>query len=169
MPQPKTPNIEKYTFWTDGSCLSNPGIGGWAFAVLTPEGKHLAVKGAFETTTNNRMELLAIVKALQFLSCGQTIKHPIENIHAIIYSDSKYCVDGFNSFRPRWKKNNWNGINKKPVKNKDLWLLLDEEAAKPNKFELRWVKGHNDNEGNLTVDFLARKAAVDLKLRLRHN
>jgi ribonuclease HI len=131
--------------YTDGACSGNPGPGGWG--VLLRHGdieKELC--GGEEQTTNNRMELMAVIKALMALkkSCVVTI-----------HTDSKYVHDGISVWLAKWKKNNWRTSNKKPVKNQDLWEELDHLEQ---KFEVhwKWVKGHNNHPENDRADGLAR-------------
>ena len=140
------------TVYTDGSCLGNPGIGGWAF-VLKSESKNLSHYGYEKETTNNRMELTAAIKALEFLSKDS---EPIT-----IITDSNYLKNGINNWITNWKKNNWKTANKKPVKNKDLWLILDDQTSLKNII-WDWVKGHSTDKYNNEADELARKAAENL-------
>ena len=140
------------TVYTDGSCLGNPGIGGWAF-VLKSESKHLSHYGYEKETTNNRMELTAAIKALEFLSKDS---EPIT-----IITDSNYLKNGINNWITNWKKNNWKTANKKSVKNKDLWLILDDQTSLKNII-WDWVKGHSTDKYNNEADELARKAAENL-------
>jgi|TARA_B100000787_G_scaffold165210_1_gene148826 ribonuclease HI len=138
--------------YTDGSCLGNPGTGGWAYT-LKLKGKNLAKYGYEKETTNNRMELIAAIKALEFL------KEDKEQI--TIITDSNYLKDGISKWIVNWKKNNWQTANKKPVKNQDLWAILDELTIS-KKVNWSWVKGHSTNESNNKVDELARTAAENL-------
>ncbi|MDR0741656.1 MAG: ribonuclease HI [Rickettsiales bacterium] len=138
--------------WTDGSCLGNPGPGGWAF--VATDGKNIAQRsGAEANTTNNRMELMAVIRAL-----NAARNHAELEIH----TDSQYVKNGMEAWMKNWKKNNWRTADKKPVKNQDLWKELDEVAANV-KIHWRWVKGHAGNEMNERVDELARKSAEDAK------
>ena len=138
--------------WTDGSCLGNPGPGGWAF--VATDGKNTAERsGGEENTTNNRMELMAVLRALTAAK-----KHAEVEIH----TDSQYVKNGMESWIKNWKRNNWRTANKKPVKNQDLWQALDEVASNV-KIHWFWVKGHAGNELNERVDELARTAAESLK------
>jgi ribonuclease HI len=138
--------------WTDGSCLGNPGPGGWAF--VATDGKNTAERSGGEAdTTNNRMELTAVIRALKAAS-----KHAEVEIH----TDSQYVKNGMQVWIKNWKKNGWKTADKKVVKNQDLWMLLDEITI---DFRLRgniswhWVRGHNGDEMNERVDELARNAA----------
>ena len=138
--------------WTDGSCLGNPGPGGWAF--VATDGKNVAERaGGEKNTTNNRMELMAVIRAL-------TAAHRHTSVE--IHTDSQYVKNGMQTWMENWKKNNWRTADKKPVKNQDLWQQLDELA---NKVEIHWVwvKGHAGNEYNERCDELARGYAETLK------
>ena len=138
--------------WTDGSCLGNPGPGGWAF--IATDGINSAQRfGAEKETTNNRMELMAVLCALRAAS-----KHKEIEIH----TDSQYVKNGMQTWLKNWKKNNWRTADKKPVKNQDLWQALDA-AAENVKIHWVWVRGHNGNEMNERCDELARAAAENIK------
>ena len=134
--------------YTDGSCLENPGKGGWA-AIIIIDGKKTAIKGYKENTTNNQMELLAPIMALKKITQGSKVK---------IFTDSKYVKSGITEWIFNWKKNGWKTVDKKDVKNKDLWIELDG-LSKSFKIEWIWVKAHSTNELNNEVDFLARSSA----------
>ena len=137
--------------YTDGSCLGNPGNGGWAFIVVGE--KNISFRTGFEkNTTNNRMELLAAIKALEYLE-------QFENI--TINTDSNYVKQGITKWIFNWKKNNWKTSSKQAVKNRELWERLDELNQKKN-INWSWVKAHNIDEFNNQVDVLARKAADTL-------
>ena len=130
--------------WTDGACSGNPGPGGWG--VLIKDGDNETEKhGGEPATTNNRMELTAVIRALQAL------KRPCR---ARIHTDSQYVQLGISRWIHSWKKNGWKTADKKPVKNADLWRELDELAQKHN-VEWVWVKGHAGDEGNERADALA--------------
>ena len=138
--------------WTDGSCLGNPGPGGWAF--VATDGNNIAERsGSEKDTTNNRMELTAVLRAILAAS-----KHKEIEIH----TDSQYVKNGMESWLKNWKRNNWRTADKKPVKNQDLWEQLDA-AAQNVKIHWVWVRGHNGEEMNERVDTLARTAAESLK------
>ena len=147
--------IDYIEIYTDGACSGNPGPGGWGvFLKLNEETFILSGYGG-EMTTNNRMELMAVIEGLKSL---REIKSKIK-----IYSDSRYVIDGFKrSFK--WKENNWITSSKSPVKNQDLWLKL-HEVTSDLTLEWNWVKGHSDILGNIFADKLARDAIVsdDLK------
>ena len=137
--------------YTDGSCLGNPGNGGWAFLIVGE--KNICYRTGFElNTTNNQMELVAVIKALEFLKEFRDIS---------IYTDSNYVKQGITTWIINWKKNNWKTSIKQPVKNKELWERLDELNLSKN-INWSWVKAHNIDEFNNQVDTLARKAAETL-------
>ncbi len=134
----------KLKVYTDGACSGNPGKGGWAAVIL--DGKNqTSISGSENKTTNNRMELLAPIMALK------KIKNKSE---IIIYTDSRYVKDGITEWIKKWKLNNWKSSNKKPVKNKDLWVKLDNSCKKHN-VSWKWVKAHAENKYNNLVDELA--------------
>jgi len=134
--------------YTDGSCLGNPGKGGWA-AVIIKNNQEEIIFGSEKNSTNNRMELTAAINALLKTKKSKKIK---------IYTDSKYLKDGIEKWINNWKNNNWKNANKKDVKNKDLWTKLDSLINK-KQISWEWVKAHSINEYNNKVDILARKAA----------
>ena len=133
--------------YTDGACKGNPGEGGWG-AVIENKKSVNKLYGYEKNTTNNRMEIVAAIKALKTFS---------EKSDIIIYTDSKYLMNGINDWINNWKKNNWKTSNKKDVKNVDLWKIIDELNLKHN-IELNWVKGHSGNPGNEMADDLANLA-----------
>ena len=134
--------------YTDGSCLGNPGAGGWAFLIL--KGNQLISKsGSAKNSTNNRMELTAAINALEYLKDEKILK---------INTDSSYLKNGINLWIYNWKKNNWLNSKKENVKNKELWIEL-ELLTKNKDIYWNWVKAHNDNKFNNMVDSLAREAA----------
>jgi ribonuclease HI len=133
--------------FTDGACSGNPGPGGWG-AILR-SGKHeKEISGGEAATTNNRMELMAVIRALQSLTKPSAVT---------LHTDSRYVMDGATQWMKRWKANGWKTSDKKPVKNNDLWLVLDEATA-PHQMTWRWVKGHSDHVENNRADELARAA-----------
>ena len=134
--------------YTDGSCIGNPGKGGWA-AIILIDGKKTEIKGNKEDTTNNQMELLAPIKALKEIPKGSKVQ---------IFTDSKYVKSGITEWIHNWKKNGWKTANKKDVSNKELWTELD---LLNNEFEINWnwVKAHSTDKLNNEVDLLARNAA----------
>ena len=136
------------TIYTDGSCLNNPGNGGWA-AIININNKIKKISGSVKDTTNNKMELMAPIKALQEIK----EKQPIE-----IYTDSKYVRLGITDWVHKWIKNNWQTSKKEPVKNKELWIQL-YELTKSYEIKWIWVKAHAGNIFNEEVDLLAKQAA----------
>ena len=134
--------------YTDGSCIGNPGKGGWA-AIIIINDKKTQMTGSQKNTTNNQMELLAPIKALNKIPIGSKIQ---------IFTDSKYVKSGITEWIHNWKKNGWKTANKQSVKNKELWTELD---LLTKKFEIKWswVKGHSTDKLNNEVDLLAREAA----------
>jgi ribonuclease HI len=138
--------------YTDGACRGNPGPGGWA-AVLTAGEREKEISGAQYQTTNNRMELQAVISALQAL------KRPAE---VRLYTDSQYVRRGVLEWLEQWKARGWKTADKKPVKNQDLWEVLDGEVSK-HRIEWHWVPGHSGVPGNERCDALAN-AAIDALL-----
>ena len=134
--------------YTDGSCLENPGKGGWA-AIIIVDGKKTEIKGSKENTTNNQMELLAPINALKNIPKGSKVQ---------IFTDSKYVKSGITEWIHNWKRNGWKTADKKDVKNKDLWTELDELSS-AFKIQWNWVKAHSTDELNNKVDLLARSSA----------
>ena len=134
--------------YTDGSCLENPGNGGWA-AIIIDDGKKTQIKGSKKNTTNNQMELLAPIEALKKIPKGSEVQ---------IFTDSKYVKSGITEWIHNWKKNGWKTANKQKVKNKDLWVELDLLS---NDFDIKWnwVKAHSNDMLNNEVDLIAREAA----------
>ena len=134
--------------YTDGSCLNNPGTGGWA-AIILNDGEKTELKGSKKDTTNNQMELLAPIEALKKIPKGSKVQ---------IFTDSKYVKSGITEWIHNWKKNGWKTTNKKEVSNKELWTELDQLNS---EFEIswNWVKAHSTDKLNTEVDLLARDAA----------
>lgn len=137
------------SIWTDGSCIGNPGPGGWAAIVRTPAGEQ-ELSGSDPATTNNRMELTAAIKALEALP----VEEPCE---VNLYSDSEYLVKGMTEWRLGWKRRGWRTADKKPVKNVSLWKRLDE-LAQQRPVKWHWVRGHDGHSENERADTLAREA-----------
>lgn len=133
--------------YTDGACSGNPGIGGWGAVILIPNNEAIQLNGGSNNTTNNRMELVAVIESLKYFK---------ENKKILIFTDSKYVMNGIEIWIKNWKNNGWKTANKKPVKNKDLWESLDKEIEK-HSIEWQWVKGHAGNKNNERADFLARQ------------
>ena len=136
------------TIYTDGSCLTNPGSGGWA-AIINENNKKKIISGNEKNTTNNRMELLAPINALKRIKSGTKIK---------IYTDSQYVKNGITEWINTWLSNNWKTSKKEDVKNKDLWIEL-YNLTKSFNIEWIWVKAHDGNPLNDEVDLLAKRAA----------
>ena len=140
--------MQRVEIYTDGACSGNPGAGGWG-ALLRWRDVEKELSGGEKETTNNRMEMTAVIEALQAL------KRPC---NITIYTDSKYVMNGITEWLPNWKKNNWRTSNKKAaVKNVDLWQKIDELIA-VHEIRWVWVKGHDGNKDNERVDELARNA-----------
>lgn len=133
--------------WTDGACSGNPGPGGWG-AVLRYGETEKEISGGETATTNNRMELMAAISALEALKKRSTVR---------LHTDSKYVMDGLTKWIHGWKRNGWKTADKKPVKNEDLWKRLDEANAR-HDVTWKWVKGHADDVMNNRADELARSA-----------
>lgn len=134
---------------TDGSCLGNPGPGGWA-AVLRYQGRERELCGGEALTTNNRMELMGAIMALEALS---------EPCRIVLHTDSQYVRQGITEWMANWVRRNWKTAGGDPVKNRDLWERL-HAANQRHKVEWRWVKGHSGDPDNERVDVLARDAAT---------
>ena len=151
MPPTELPTV---TVYTDGSALGNPGPGGWG-AILEHPKKDKELSGGFARTTNNRMELLAAIKALEALTTKASVD---------LYTDSKYLCDAVNKNWIRgWVKNGWKTSAKKPVKNQDLWTRLIPLLAR-HEVRFHWVKGHNGHPENERCDVLAKEAASGMDL-----
>lgn len=136
--------------FTDGACSGNPGPGGWG-AILRWKGHEKELFGGETPTTNNRMELMAAIRALE------SLKRPS---HVLLYTDSTYVRDGITSWIHGWKRNGWKTAAKKPVKNEDLWRRLDD-AISAHDIEWHWVKGHAGHPENERADELARQGAAE--------
>lgn len=130
--------------YTDGACRGNPGPGGWG-AVLSYKDNTKELYGGERETTNNRMELLAVINALEALNKPSSVQ---------VNSDSKYVLQGITEWMDNWKKRGWKTASKSPVKNEDLWRRLDA-AKSPHRIEWKWVKGHSGDHGNDRADKLA--------------
>ncbi len=135
------------TIYTDGACSGNPGIGGWGAVILEINKDEIFLNGGNDNTTNNRMELTAAIEALKKIQNKKNIK---------LITDSKYVKDGIQSWIINWKKNGWKTAAKKPVKNKELWIELDNLISK-HSITWEWVKGHAGNTYNEKADYLARQ------------
>jgi len=146
-------NIKKINIYSDGACLSNPGPGGWC-AILTYNNKEKVLSGGEAHTTNNKMELLAVISGLE------AIKEPCE---VEVCTDSKYVVDGISKgWAVSWRKNNWIKSDKKPALNADLWERLLNIIEK-HSVKFTWVKGHSGHEYNERCDEIASKTAQEFK------
>ncbi|MGH6827428.1 MAG: ribonuclease HI [Rhizomicrobium sp.] len=137
----------KIDVFTDGACSGNPGPGGWA-AILRNKDHERELSGGEAATTNNRMELKAVIEGLK------TIKRAS---HVVVHSDSRYVLDGASRWMPRWKSKGWKTADNKPVKNEDLWRALDGEIAR-HHLQWCWVAGHSGHPENERADELARAA-----------
>lgn len=138
--------------FTDGACLGNPGPGGWA-ALLRAKGTERLLSGGEAQTTNNRMELLAAIQALEAL------KRPCQ---VVLTTDSRYVMQGIEEWVPRWISNGWRTADKKPVKNVDLWQRL-EAALKPHQVQWHWLRGHAGHAINERADLLARQGIAAVR------
>lgn len=136
----------KIEIWTDGACSGNPGPGGWG-ALIREDGRTRELKGGEPATTNNRMELLAAISALESLPPGAV---------ADLYTDSQYLRDGITKWMHGWKRNGWRTSDKKPVKNQELWQRL-EQTASTHKVNWHWLRGHVGHPENERADELARE------------
>jgi len=143
--------MKKIDIYTDGACRGNPGPGGWG-ALLIYKDADKAIYGGEIDTTNNRMEMTAIIEALKIVKMDCNIT---------LYTDSKYVMDGITKWLSNWKKKGWITSKKKPVKNKDLWQILEESISKHN-IEWQWVKGHAGIPGNEKADELANQGIDEL-------
>jgi ribonuclease HI len=143
-----TTTIEIYT---DGACRGNPGPGGWG-VVLQSGSRRKTLHGGEKSTTNNRMELTAAIEALKALNGSREV---------VIYTDSKYVMDGIERWLPAWKQRGWKTAAKKPVKNQDLWEELDR-LRNGHTIRWKWVRGHTGNPGNEAADALANQGIDEL-------
>ncbi len=139
----------KIEIYTDGACSGNPGPGGWGAVLLYREHKK-EIFGGEASTTNNRMEMKAVIEALKAVK---------KSAQVVLYIDSQYVKDGMTKWIFSWKKNGWRNANRKTIKNMDLWQELDIEVSRHN-IEWIWVKGHSGNHYNEIADQLARKGIV---------
>ena len=152
---PESPaSAKEVVAYTDGACSGNPGPGGWG-AILTFNGEERELSGGEPETTNNRMELMAAISALEALKRPSAI---------LIVTDSKYVLDGLTKWIKGWKKRGWKTADGKPVKNQDLWLRLDA-ATQTHRVKWEWVRGHDGHEGNERADALARAAIANFRRR----
>ena len=140
----------KIKIYTDGACSGNPGKGGWG-ALIQENDNEKKLSGSELNTTNNRMELTAVIKALEHYDEAREIE---------VFTDSKYVMQGITEWIKNWKNNHWKTSQKKDVKNKDLWILLDTVSAK-HDVKWSWVKGHAGDYGNEIADKLATQAILE--------
>lgn len=145
-------SLKKIHIYTDGACRGNPGPGGWG-ALLRYDDQEKKLSGFDPDTTNNRMELMAVIMALNALTRSCVIE---------ITTDSQYVKNGVNQWMQRWKQNGWRTSDKKPVKNQDLWESLDQAIKKHEKIEWHWVKGHTGHPENTLADKLANQAIDEM-------
>ena len=143
--------MEEVEIFTDGACRGNPGLGGWG-ALVRKNGEEISLWGGERDTTNNRMEMEAAIRGL-----GSVVK----SSNITITTDSNYLKDGITKWLQGWKKNDWRTASKKPVKNKDLWLRLDELSQFHN-VHWKWVKGHSGHRENEIADLLANQGIDEL-------
>ena len=139
-----------YTIYTDGACSGNPGPGGWGVLIQQNGEDDREIFGGERETTNNRMEMQAVIEALRVTP---------EEAQIVIYTDSQYVKNGITTWITGWKRNGWKTASRKPVKNKDLWIEMDELCA-ARTVDWRWVKGHDGDPGNEKADALARQGAA---------
>ena len=138
----------KYIIYTDGACSGNPGPGGWGAVIIDEENNQIELSGSEKSTTNNRMELLAPIKALKKIK---------KEANITIFTDSTYLKNGITEWIKKWEINGWKSANKKPIKNKDLWQELNKLTQKKD-IVWKWVKAHAGNPLNELADQLATKA-----------
>jgi len=143
--------MQEVTIYSDGACKGNPGPGGWG-AVLVAGTHEKELFGGETPTTNNRMELMAVIEALRSLKRPCLVK---------VYTDSQYVQKGISEWITGWKARGWKTADKKPVKNADLWQLLDE-VRQPHKISWHWVRGHNGHPGNERADALANRGVASI-------
>jgi ribonuclease HI len=146
------PGRDVVEIYTDGACSGNPGPGGWG-VLLSYGGRQKELSGGAAATTNNRMELMAAIQALESLTRKSKIR---------LHTDSVYVRNGITSWLPNWKRNGWRTASKQPVKNDDLWRRLDEAAAR-HDVEWLWVKGHAGDPGNERADALANLGMAEAR------
>lgn len=152
---PTDPEGKAVEIYTDGACKGNPGVGGWG-AILRYGGHEKELFGGEAHTTNNRMEMLGVIRALESLKRG---------CHARVHTDSRYVHDGISLWLPNWKRRGWRTADNKPVKNADLWRELEAQALR-HQIEWVWVRGHAGDAGNERADELANQG-VELALASR--
>jgi ribonuclease HI len=148
-------NEEAVEIWTDGACKGNPGPGGWG-VLLKMGAVEKTLHGGEPLTTNNRMEMLAVIEALGAL------KRPC---NVLLHVDSQYVMKGMTEWIHGWKQRGWRTADKKPVKNADLWVRLDEEVAR-HTITWKWVKGHAGDPGNERADLLANRGVEEARAKM---
>jgi len=146
----------KITIYTDGACSGNPGPGGWG-AILISGAHRKELKGAEAHTTNNRMEILAVIEALDALKQASDVE---------LWTDSQYVKNGITGWIHSWKRNGWRTADKKPVKNQELWQRLDAARSR-HQIEWKWLKGHAGHPENERADELAREGIAELRAAAR--
>ncbi|MEI9885197.1 MAG: ribonuclease HI [Rhizomicrobium sp.] len=139
--------MSRVEIFTDGACSGNPGPGGWG-AILRSGGHEKELSGGEKATTNNRMEMMAVIQGLAALKAPSAVT---------LYTDSRYVLDGATKWIKNWKKNGWKTADKKPVKNEDLWRALESELSR-HEVAWKWVRGHDGHPENERADALARGA-----------
>lgn len=144
--------VKHVTIHTDGACKGNPGPGGWG-VLMAYNGQQRELKGGEAQTTNNRMELMAAIVALE------TLKEPCK---VTLFTDSVYVMQGLTQWLPNWKARNWKTAGNKPVKNQDLWQRLDQAAGR-HDINWQWVKGHAGDPGNEAADRLANEGVATVR------
>lgn len=142
--------------YTDGACTGNPGPGGWGAFIIDAEQKEFEFSGGEEHTTNNRMEMLGAIAGLENIVEGMMVE---------LFTDSAYLKNGITTWIKGWLRNNWQTVDKKPVKNQDLWIRLHELSTKHN-VQWNWIKGHAGHFGNERADALAKGAIVRLRISI---
>ncbi|MEM8835652.1 MAG: ribonuclease HI [Planctomycetota bacterium] len=145
--------VAEVELYTDGACSGNPGPGGWAYILKHPQsGTEREAAGAELDTTNNRMELIAVIEGLRGIKRASSVD---------IYSDSRYVLDGLESWLENWKRRGWKTASKQPVKNRDLWEALDELRS-THDLRFHWIKGHSEHPENERCDAMAVEAREQL-------
>jgi ribonuclease HI len=142
-------NADIIYIYSDGACKGNPGAGGWG-ALLVTDGHRKEISGGEPNTTNNRMEMTAVIRALESLKRPSTVE---------VHTDSQYVQKGISEWMPGWKRRNWRTADGKPVKNQDLWLQLDA-LSQLHSIEWKWVRGHNGHPENERADVLANQGVL---------
>ena len=150
--------LKKIDVYTDGACSGNPGKGGWAFVIVENDESIYEKSGGEAKTTNNRMEIQAVIEALKEVHSRKLL-----DLELTIYTDSSYVKNGITEWIKKWKKNGWKSSSNSPVKNQDLWLLLDSLVSSFSSLSWKWVKGHAGNKFNEVCDSLASKQAQGQK------